>query len=324
MKVNSKKMSETETSWSGRLVDFPGNMTVYNVRLSLQDKQGNIVNVTSGVYLFGAIVLQTTIENLPLEECPGALRGQPVGMGIFPHRLVDAIPNVGASLFTAADGSQPQAGVWSKNLAEMVLAVGGVSLDPDKAIPTIVRLDIDYREGKPEVRTLRKELSLGDMCGKAVMEKLTRGGRTWIAKSKPIEYDLPDADIYSIRGTIEEGGTEMKVKINGKEVCTSKAEYVNIPPNPRKLEGIPTPGSGIVKMTECITPWKILRGDKIELETYYDFDKHPISASLENYIIANKKFPLGMGEGIYFTITKRPRFEGLANVPEWIADITGI
>ena len=68
----------------------------------------------------------------------------------------------------------------------------------------------------------------------------------------------------------------MKMKINDKEVCISKAEYIKLPPNPRTLENIPKPGGGIVKMTECNTPRKILKGDKIELEMYYDFEKHPM------------------------------------------------
>ena len=77
------------------------------------------------------------------------------------------------------------------------MTVSGISLDPEKDIPTIMRLDIDYAEGKPEVRTLRKDLSLGDGCGKPVMEKMKQGEKAWIAR-KVIEYGLQDAEIYSI------------------------------------------------------------------------------------------------------------------------------
>lgn len=142
--------------------------------------------------------MQTTMENPPLEACPSALKGMPIGLGIFPHRWVDAAPNAGASLFTAADGSQPKVGLWSKNLAEMILIVDGFSLNPDKAVPTTVRLDMDYAEGKPEIRTVRKELILSENCGKAAMKRTKAGEKTWIGRSIPIRYNFPDADIYSI------------------------------------------------------------------------------------------------------------------------------
>jgi hypothetical protein len=185
------------TDWSGRLDDFPMNSTIYSARLSLQDKEGNIVNVTSGVYPISVSVLQTTIEDAPLEACPGMLSGMPIGLGIFPHRWVDTIPYSGASLFTPADGSQPKTGLWSKTMKEMILTVGGVSLNPNKAISTVVRLDVDYAEGKPEVRTLRKELTL--QCGKRKLEKMKGEGKTWIGKSFPIVYGLPDVNVFSIR-----------------------------------------------------------------------------------------------------------------------------
>jgi len=68
----------------------------------------------------------------------------------------------------------------------------------------------------------------------------------------------------------------MKIKVNGKEVCTSKAEYSKIPSNPRSSKNVSTPGSSIARMTECDTTWKLFKNDTFELETHYDFDKHPM------------------------------------------------
>src|SRR6201994_4692348 len=180
MNVNQERLYDVFISWNGRLLDFPGNATIYNAKLSLEDKQGNILNVTSGAFLASVAILQTMMENLPLEDCPGALRGLPIGLGIFPHRWIDTVQNGGKSLFTAADGSQPNAGIWSKNLAEMILTVNGISLSPDRAIPSVARLDMDYVDGKPEVRTLRKELTLDlssrGLCGRPLMEKMKGEG----------------------------------------------------------------------------------------------------------------------------------------------------
>jgi hypothetical protein len=77
-------------------------------------------------------------------------------------------------------------------------------------------------------------------------------------------------------GDLEDGGVEMKVFVNDKLVCTSTAEYAKIPPNPRITEGTPVIGSSITSMTECDTPFEFLRGDKLVLETTYDFEKHPM------------------------------------------------
>jgi hypothetical protein len=72
-----------------------------------------------------------------------------------------------------------------------------------------------------------------------------------------------------------DGGSEIKVKVNGKEVCSSKAEYIKSTSSTGLFTTVFAPIVTIMIMTECDTPWKLLKGDKIELEMYYDFDKHP-------------------------------------------------
>jgi hypothetical protein len=84
------------------------------------------------------------------------------------------------------------------------------------------------------------------------------------------------ADSNVIVGEMEDGGVEMKVYVNDKLVCTSKAEYSNVPRNPRNTKSVSVEWSSIGRMTECDTPFKLLRGDKIVIESFFDFEKHPM------------------------------------------------
>jgi hypothetical protein len=177
-----------------------------------------MVNRTSGIYLESFGLTQATVENPELEECPGALTMIPSHVDTFPHMLTGIVSKAESSLFTAADGSQPKVGIWSKNVTDMFLAINGISYNTNTTIPTIVRLDIDYAEGKPEMRTLRKDLSLKGRCLTPKLEKLQSKGKTWIARSKPIVYDLPEAVVYSARELLqsdEEMFTDDLVSVGG-------------------------------------------------------------------------------------------------------------
>lgn len=66
----------------------------------------------------------------------------------------------------------------------------------------------------------------------------------------------------------------MKIKINGKLVCSSKAEYVTLPKNPRTPTTNVRPWQKLIRMSPCNQMIKINAGDKLDMEAYYDFEAH--------------------------------------------------
>jgi hypothetical protein len=63
------------------------------------------------------------------------------------------------------------------------------------------------------------------------------------------------------------------VKINGKEICTSTAEYGGPGASRKSSDG--TIWNTIREMTYCPSPLKVKKGDKLELEARYDLELHP-------------------------------------------------
>jgi hypothetical protein len=89
-----------------------------------------------------------------------------------------------------------------------------------------------------------------------------------------------------------DGGDSVVAKVNGKQVCESKAVYggagatmgggmsgmgghSHAKYTESKLD--PTPGQWetIGEMTQCYGPIKVSKGDTIEMEASYDMNKHP-------------------------------------------------
>jgi hypothetical protein len=75
-----------------------------------------------------------------------------------------------------------------------------------------------------------------------------------------------------------DGGVNMVFKINGKEVCDSKAEYkaAKVGAHPELgSHGGEADGGMISNMSDCMNGIDVKKGDRIEAEAYYDMEKHP-------------------------------------------------
>jgi hypothetical protein len=89
-----------------------------------------------------------------------------------------------------------------------------------------------------------------------------------------------------------DGGNSVVAKVNGKQVCESKAVYGGAGATMgggmggmgghshgrftnRALDPAPGLWETIGEMTQCYGPIKVFKGDTIEMEASYDMNKHP-------------------------------------------------
>ena len=63
----------------------------------------------------------------------------------------------------------------------------------------------------------------------------------------------------------------MTMTLNGKEICTSNAEY--------------NKENGISGMSPCDQPIKVKKGDLISMKSVYDITKHPMRAGMGGHEI---------------------------------------
>ena len=64
----------------------------------------------------------------------------------------------------------------------------------------------------------------------------------------------------------------MVLKINGKMICDSKAQYGG-DGTFKGEDGKEFPA--LSGMNECTEPFAVKKGDILEIEAYFDLDKHP-------------------------------------------------
>jgi Stress up-regulated Nod 19 len=84
-----------------------------------------------------------------------------------------------------------------------------------------------------------------------------------------------DGTIVNARAHMHDGGEGIKLYINEKLACDSKAVYGGNPqammigPDGKKWETISS-------MKECIEPIQVKKGDGLRMEAYFDTDTHPV------------------------------------------------
>jgi len=88
-----------------------------------------------------------------------------------------------------------------------------------------------------------------------------------------------DGKLVLVRGHLHDGGVNVVFRLNGEEICNSKAEY--------KAAAVGSAASGhghgaggsdegmLSGMTGCTKPVSVKKGDKMSVEAFYDVEKHP-------------------------------------------------
>lgn len=68
----------------------------------------------------------------------------------------------------------------------------------------------------------------------------------------------------------------MIFKLNGEQICNSRAAYSAAVIGSEKSSGHAHMGGGMLSgMTECPMNRSVKKGDKISVEAFYDLEKHP-------------------------------------------------
>jgi hypothetical protein len=141
-------------------------------------------------------------------------------------------------------------------------------------------IDIEYIEGKVQDRLDLVQVTLDPfMCngGKngiwtGIDIRPTPGQKKWAVKAEGVIVKK-NGYLVSMRGHLHDGGEDLYMKVNGKEVCHSKALYggpahTTVGPDGKIWETIR-------EMTNCHYVTKVKKGDKVMVEATYDLEKHP-------------------------------------------------
>jgi len=84
------------------------------------------------------------------------------------------------------------------------------------------------------------------------------------------EWAIPfDGSLLNTVGHMHDGGVNVQISVNGKQVCESNAEYGTSPDYSSGADS-----KHISRYTPCINIGAVKKGDKLAISTTYDFDKY--------------------------------------------------
>jgi stress up-regulated protein Nod 19 len=168
-------------------------------------------------------------------------------------------------LFTSKDGSI-ESGFHIDEKTKFILQYDLVNYNVETK-KVYVTLDMEYVEGQIGMEATSDLLSVTG-CKIAEPKTDPNGAITTESKSFPV---LVDGTIVGIKGHLHNGGISMTMLLNGKEICTSNAEYDK--------------ENGISGMSPCDQPIKVKKGDLISMKSIYDITKHPMRAGMGGHEI---------------------------------------
>jgi hypothetical protein len=79
--------------------------------------------------------------------------------------------------------------------------------------------------------------------------------------------------LVNLRGHMHDGGVNIVLRINGKEVCNSKAVYGGPDHTTKTADG--RLWETIRETSSCLEPVKVQKGDQLDLQANYDTELHP-------------------------------------------------
>jgi len=86
-------------------------------------------------------------------------------------------------------------------------------------------------------------------------------------KGKPMVVQN-NGTILKAHGHMHDGGTHLRLSVNGKEMCDSEATYSNSSSSSGEA------GTTLSSMSECAKPISVKKGDTILIEADYDLKKY--------------------------------------------------
>jgi len=174
-----------------------------------------------------------------------------------------------AGLFSTPDGSFPSGYYLGKD--DKIMLMTEVINYSNATKNVYVVTEFDYIEGKPagylDSGVVMFSVNQCD-TGNPIL-KAPAGKKKFSLKGTAATAVL-DGYILIRHGHLHDGGNNIVMKLNGRTVCDSRAVYGQ---NTTGVDG--KSWMALSNMTQCHEPIKVQRGDQMEVEAFFDLDKHP-------------------------------------------------
>lgn len=260
-------MDRAGTSWNSITNDFPRDITVLKTNTTIVFEDGSRADLDKGMYLHHLLFFDITKKPDAMTGCEGMANYR------FPMSLFMAgSQDIGSGIFTTADGSLNSGYYIGPN--DAVAMLGDAVNLRNETRHVYAKADIEYIPGRvPNMMDASIQMTNVGVCnGVGGSFNLPPDMKTFTLNGTAMDV-LDDGYLITSRGHLHDGGQDIVIKVNGKEICLSTAEYGGEGSTRKSEDG--SVWETIREMTYCPGPIKVKKGDKIDLEARYNFEKHP-------------------------------------------------
>jgi Stress up-regulated Nod 19 len=261
------KMDPNSDQFMGIVTGLPLGSLVLSTNSSLTYEDGSIADVVNGVYNHHLIIADTNQMGGSPTKC---LEG---GFTMPDMGLLMGASEANRDLEFSSSGSVPSGFKTGKNDL-VVLSAELVNYTNDtKKVYSVS--DVEYIES-PGAGSIHASLNIFDTttCDSSASSQgmaPTHGRTKWSNKSKKVQI-TKDGYILTRRGHMHDGGENVQLLLNGKDICKSTAIYGGSAAT-TVIDG--KEWATISRMETCSDPVKVKTGDILEVVANFDLDKHP-------------------------------------------------
>jgi Stress up-regulated Nod 19 len=250
--------------------DFPRDITVLETTSQLQDETFKRADTKDGIYNHHNVFMDFATPPAPAFSCDNGKKAVNIPMSVFMAGATEA----GDLTFAAAPGSSVKSGYYLTKNRQILNMIDVVNYN-DVERTVYVQGEIEYLPGKQEgYLDSRQERVDPGMCGGQNGAAIhAPKGQTKFSVNGTNIVVARDGWIVNTRGHVHDGGVNIVLKINEKEVCDSKATYGGEGHTAKTPDG--KVWETIATTSTCLEPIKVAKGDKLYMEAHYDLDLHP-------------------------------------------------
>jgi hypothetical protein len=259
------KMDPNSDQFMGVVTGVPTGVLVIATNSSLTYEDGSVADVVNGVYNHHLIFADAKRNGPTPFECVDG------GTTIPDMGLLMGASEANRDLHFYNDGKIKTGFKLDKN-DPITLSAELVNYTNDtKKVYTIT--DFEYMEIQPaDARHISMQVFDITTCNANLKDARAPAGETkWSLTSKKAQFTKPGY-IFHRRAHMHDGGKNVEIFVNGKQICDSKATYGG--------DGTTTKVDGkewttISNMASCTDPVKVETGDSLQIIAHFDLDAHP-------------------------------------------------
>lgn len=262
--------------------DFPKDVTILDAITGVYDDKMEEISNEKGLYNHHNVFFDLSAGRPPPISCGPSIRDRfqmtMPAKNVFMGGAADTTSN----FYTTPDGKF-NSGYYLSNRSNVLQMIDIVNYNNETRTVYTVS-EMEYVSGRPDNLLLANSVPINlGMCDgaagkKSIMEPMAKGQldgqKKFTLSGKDITISR-DGYFLNFHGHMHDGGDSMVAKINGKEVCSSKALYGGPGHEGKSPSGEPWTMINTMEFCKPNQPIKVSRGDKLSISGNFDLVKHP-------------------------------------------------